>query len=117
MTSSLGGRRTNAGKSRRLVGKVPAHASGLTHIAWSIDGKHVLTGGCDGGVSIAVAPSNETEAKTICSINDHEEAVTTLAVSPSGKHFASAAEDHIVKLYTYPGGHLFLTLLKNIVQS
>jgi WD40 repeat protein len=116
MTSSLGGRKSNTGKNRRLVGKVPAHASGLTHITWSTDGKHVLTGGCDGGVSIAVAPSVETEAKTICSINDHEEAVTALAVSPSGKHFASAAEDHIVKLYTYPGGHLFQAL-SEVAQS
>ncbi|GAQ80939.1 hypothetical protein KFL_000660340 [Klebsormidium nitens] len=94
-----------AGTSRpRLVDNVAAHANGLTHIAWSTNGKHVLTGGCDGKVTIAVAPSKDVEAKTVCSINDHEEPITALAVSPSGKHFASAAEDHIVKLYSYPDG-------------
>lgn len=92
------------GPSRtRLVGNVAAHASGLTHIAWSTNGKHILTGGCEGKVTIAVAPTKDVEAKTVSSINDHNEPITALAVSPSGKHFASAGEDHIVKLYSYPG--------------
>ncbi|GJP74483.1 hypothetical protein CLOP_g5056 [Closterium sp. NIES-67] len=89
---------------------VAAHEPGLCSILFDLDGRNILTAGADNQVKLfPVKPSASSSGDGAPSLGDprtvrveHKGPMTTLAMSPMGDKFATAAEDHTVKLHSYP---------------
>ncbi|CAI5502464.1 unnamed protein product [Closterium sp. Naga37s-1] len=90
---------------------VAAHEPGLCSILFDLDGRNILTAGADNQVKLfpiklSSAPSGGDGAPSLGDPRtvrvEHKGPMTTLAMSPMGDKFATAAEDHTVKLHSYP---------------
>jgi WD40 repeat protein/tRNA A-37 threonylcarbamoyl transferase component Bud32 len=81
--------------------RLEGHRDFITHVAFSPDGKQVVTSSFDEMVRVwDVAAAKET-----CSFHE-EAAALSVAFSPDGLRIASGSEDHTVKLWASPGNAL-----------
>jgi len=82
------------------------HSDTITTLAISPNGKHLISGSEDKTVKIWKFPdfsSTTTTATTTASsllktLDDHDESVTSVAISPEGKLFATSSYDDTIKL-------------------
>ena len=74
------------------------HTADVYSIAFSPDGKHVLTGSFDKSIKLWDATTGK-EIKTYEGPNAHQQIVLTVAFSPDGRSFASGASDNQVKIW------------------
>ena len=83
-----------------------AHSEGRCSVAYSPDGKQLITSGADMLVKIFEAGDFNAEPRNIedPSEEQHEKAITTLAINAKGKFFATGTTDHTVSYFSYPAG-------------
>ena len=87
----------------RLV--MAGHESWVGCLAFSADGKTVLSGGYDDSVMWwSAAESGKPDTQPIRKIDAHKGWVRALAVSPDDKLLASAGNDRVVKLWSLADG-------------
>ena len=97
-------------KSSRSFLNVKAHADGLSSVAYSVDGASIVTAGSDGKLkyfSVTEEGGRPTISDTPSATQDQDGAITALAINPAGDKVATASEDHVVRLYTFPGTKSF----------
>ena len=87
-----------------------AHGDGRCSVVYSRDGKQVITSGADTLVKIFDASDFNAEPRNI--EDQHEEAITTLAINAKGKFFATGTKDHKVSYFSYPSGNFDKLLVR-----
>jgi WD40 repeat protein len=93
---------TNAQLLRTIAG----HSDAITSVAFSPDGRHLVSGSADTTVRIWNAVRGELER----TLEGHTDAVTSVAVSPDGRRIASASLDNTVRLWSIGTGKVEGTL-------
>jgi WD40 repeat protein len=64
-------------------------------VAYSPDGKHIVTGSLDETVKIW----DSATGKEKCTLTGHSDWVRSVAYSPDGKHVVSGSRDNTVKVW------------------
>jgi WD40 repeat protein/serine/threonine protein kinase/DNA-binding XRE family transcriptional regulator len=82
------------------------HSDELRSVAFSPDGKYVLTGGLDTTVKMWEAATG----KAVQTFHSHEGEVYSVAFSPNGKYILSGSADMTAKLWEVASGIEILTL-------
>jgi len=77
-------------------------ADSITAVAFSPDGKRVLTGGADHALRLWDTTSLALDRE----FKGHSDAVTSVAFSPDGKRVLSGSKDHTVRLWEAASGAL-----------
>jgi WD40 repeat protein len=86
----------------RVVTTLKGHTEAVYTIAFSPDGKLVLTGSFDKTLKLWETATGK-ELKTFGGQAGHQNLVLSAAFSPDGRMFASGAADNTAKLWTTPG--------------
>jgi WD40 repeat protein len=81
-------------EKNRLLG----HSAGVLSVAFSPDGKTIVTGSGDNTVKLW-----NLEGKEIQTLKGHSANISRVAFSPDGKTIATASEDSMVKLWNLEG--------------
>jgi eukaryotic-like serine/threonine-protein kinase len=91
------------------------HSSGIFSVAFSADGKRIVSGSQDGTVKIWDAE----KGKEMLTLKGHSGAVTSAAVTNDGKRIVSCSADGTVKVWDARTGQQALTLTGHtgVVQS
>jgi WD40 repeat protein len=82
------------------------HASGIREVAYSPDGKLIVTGSGDGIVLLWDAATG-SKMRTLIG---HSSGIQALAFTPDGKWLATGSEDNTAKLWDVETGEEILTL-------
>jgi WD40 repeat protein len=80
---------------RSSIGVITAHRSGVTAIAFSPDGRSVITSGRDGNAYISQSIRGSTQA----SLLGHREPINAVAYTRDGRIVATASSDGTVRLW------------------
>ena len=106
---SLGGRGGSRAVSMRDAEEDPPsdRGDGRCCIAWDIEGQNLVTSTSHAHFFFHSSSSSPAPAP-LHRLSHHRTAVTSIAVSPSGRSVASGSLDHSVKLYSYPGSEIYL---------
>src|SRR3954452_8700341 len=83
-----------------LAGTLDGHAEPVYSVAWTPDGKAIITGGFDNTVRVWDA----TSRKELKKIDGHTALVLTVAPSPDSKSILSGGLDKTAKVWAMPGG-------------
>ena len=78
------------------------HAEAVYGIAFTPDGKNVITASFDKTLKVWDAASGK-ELKTFGGPQGHQGLVLAVAVSPDGQSFASGGADNTARLWDFPG--------------
>jgi WD40 repeat protein len=92
----------SSGKHGECLRTMHGHAGDVCAVAFSPDGKWLVSGGADGNVGIWDVETGEC-TRTIVA---HKEWVHSVAPSPDGRAFASGGRDGLVKLWDAETGEL-----------
>ncbi|KAG2066720.1 tricorn protease domain 2-containing protein [Suillus decipiens] len=83
----------------KIVGKLVATLEGHTHrvwcLAWTPDGKTLISGSSDR----SIRTWNTTTWKQIALLDEHTDHITDIAISPSGRILASTSNDNTARLW------------------
>ncbi|MFO0844214.1 MAG: WD40 repeat domain-containing protein [Gemmataceae bacterium] len=85
-----------------LVAALTGHKEPVYAVAYSADGKYVVTGAGDPSMKVWDAASGK-ELKTFAGPNGHAGLVLGVAVAPDGRQFATAAADNTARVWDLPG--------------
>ncbi|MHC5543300.1 WD40 repeat domain-containing protein, partial [Singulisphaera rosea] len=88
-----------AQQAATLVGTLDGHSDPVYTIAWSPDGKTLVTGGFDNTVRLWDAATR----KELKKFEGHTNLVLTVAPSPDGKRILSGSLDKTAKVWQVPG--------------
>ncbi len=77
------------------------HKEAVYAVAFTPDGKYVLTGSGDPSVKVWEVATGK-EVKTFAGPNGHRGLVLGIAVSPDGTHFATAGADNSARVWDFP---------------
>jgi eukaryotic-like serine/threonine-protein kinase len=83
--------------TRQSVWRVPAHAEGTRHVAWSNNGRLIVSAGGDRLAQVWSADSG----KLLQTLKGHQFPLTSVAFSPDGKRIASASVSREVKVWEW----------------
>src|SRR3954466_11748992 len=89
-----------AQQSAEVVGTLEGHTDPVYTIAWSPDGKTLVTGGFDNTVRLWDAATR----KEIKRFDGHTGLVLAVAPAPDGKRLLSGSLDKTAKIWQVPGG-------------
>src|SRR5947208_1573285 len=89
-----------AQQSAQVVGTLEGHSDPVYAIAWSPDGKTLVTGGFDNSVRLWDAATR----KEIKRFDGHSGLVLAVAPAPDGKRLLSGSLDKTAKVWQVPGG-------------
>jgi WD40 repeat protein len=95
----------------RVRSRWRAHHDDVTTVAYSPDGKYIVTGSKDHSVSIWEASTGEL-VTTLKGEQGHTELVTSVAFSPKGNLLITASEDNTVKIWGTTNWHPVSDTLK-----
>jgi WD40 repeat protein len=82
------------------------HPTGVTSVAFSVDGRSVVSGSYDGAVRVW----SVTDGKLARTMKASSSTVWAVAVSPDGRFIASSGEDSTVRVWRASDGALLRTL-------
>ncbi len=89
-----------AQQAATVVGTFDGHTDPVYTVAWSPDGKTLITGGFDNTVRLWDAATR----KEIKKFEGHSNLVLSVAASPDGKRILSGSLDKTAKVWQVPGG-------------
>src|SRR5262245_58909660 len=89
-----------AQQAATVVGTLDGHTDPVYAIAWSPDGKTLVTGGFDNTVRLWDAATR----KEIKKFEGHSNLVLSVAAAPEGKRILSGSLDKTAKVWGMPGG-------------
>ncbi len=87
----------------------PGQTEGVLSIAFSPDGKLLVSSGEDHSIKIW----DMATGRVLRSVSGHALAVESVALSPDGKLLASGSDDHMVKLWDAASGRELLSLIEH----
>ncbi|KIK41171.1 hypothetical protein CY34DRAFT_224742 [Suillus luteus UH-Slu-Lm8-n1] len=87
-------------KTRELVATLKGHTDDVWCLAWTKDGKTLISGSNDHSIRIW----NTTNWKQTAVLDDHTKPVIGIAISPNGRILASASGDKTVRLWNLDSG-------------
>src|SRR5207237_554504 len=82
----------------KLVGRPLQHKNWVNSVAWSPDGKYVLTGSEDNIARVWEASSG----KPVAQLLEHKGPVKSVAWSPDGKYVLTGSRDSTARLWPIP---------------
>jgi serine/threonine protein kinase len=88
-----------------LIRRYSGHRDIVKSVAWSLDGKLIVSAGCDGTIQV-------WEALTGSPVNisrGHRSQINAVCWSPDGKRFASASADRTVRVWSATSGRALLS--------
>jgi WD40 repeat protein len=71
------------------------HSGYVRSVAYSPDGKHLVSGSSDKTVKVWDSQTGKEE----CTLTGHSDFVRSVAYSPDGKHIVSGSDDRTVKVW------------------
>ena len=83
-----------------------AHSSYALDVAFSVDGRTLISSGMDNVVKMWSAP----DWQFLRVLEGHDKSVNSVALSPDGQTLATCSTDATAKLWSFPGGELRHTL-------
>lgn len=90
-------------ESGEVVQRLKGHTNGIAAIAYSPDGRYIVSGGgwfgSSGRDDIVVGLWDAGSGELVMSITDHSRAVASVAFSPDGKRLATAGLDGNIHVY------------------
>src|SRR3954454_18810214 len=89
-----------AQQTAKVAGTLDGHTDPVYAIAWSPDGKTLITGGFDNTVRLWDAATR----KEIKKFEGHANLVLAVASAPDGKRILSGSLDKTAKVWALPGG-------------
>jgi WD40 repeat protein len=91
-----------------------AHGAPVWSVAWSPDGKRIVSGTASAGLDGPVTSNNSVKVwdastgQTLFTYTGHAGQVYALAWSPDGKEIASGGDDNTVRIWDAATGHTVL---------
>ena len=89
-----------------LVPSLIGHEGSVNALAYSPDGRHIVSGGDDDTLRIWDATSGEA----LMRLEGHESLVNALAYSPDGRHIVSGSLDSTLRIWDATSGEALMTL-------
>src|SRR6266852_1347289 len=86
-----------------VVATLKGHTEIVYGIAFSPDGRHVLTGSFDKTLKLWEMATGK-EVRTLGGQAGHQQNILSVAFSPDGQYLASGSQDNTVKLWDNPFG-------------
>lgn len=99
-------------KMPEAVATLKGHSDWVYSVAFSSDGKYVVTGSFDSTLKLWETATGK-EIKTFGGAAGHQKQVLTVAVSPDGLSIASGSADNTLKIWDVPS----LTPLRSLTQA
>jgi WD40 repeat protein len=87
-------------KTGKLVATLKGHTSTVWCLAWTKDGKTLISGSADS----SIRTWNTTNWQQIAVLDEHTDIVTAIAISPNGRILASASSDTTARLWNLDNG-------------
>jgi WD40 repeat protein len=84
-----------------VVGTLRGHTEPVYAVAYTPDGKFVLTGSFDKSLKIWDAATGK-EVKTFAGTTGHQNLVLAVAINPEGTLFASGSSDNTARVWDFP---------------
>jgi WD40 repeat protein/serine/threonine protein kinase len=82
-------------RTRRERLRCVGHVGGVQSVAWTPDGRRLVTGGKDNTIKVW----DTTTGQEALTLRDHRDAIRALAVSPDGHRLVSASLDRTVRIW------------------
>jgi WD40 repeat protein len=89
-------------KTGKLVANLKGHTDGVICLAWTADGKTLISGSED----FSIRTWNTTAWQQIAVLTGHTKAVRGIAISPNGRILVSASGDRTARLWNLGNGQL-----------
>ncbi|KAG2742650.1 WD40 repeat-like protein [Suillus brevipes Sb2] len=87
-------------KTGKLVATLKGHTGTVECLAWTKDGKSLISGSSDS----SIRTWNTTNWKQTAVLDEHNRAVRAIAISPNGSILASASDDDATRLWNLDNG-------------
>ncbi|KAG2745943.1 WD40 repeat-like protein [Suillus brevipes Sb2] len=87
-------------KTGKLVATLKGHTKEVLCLAWTKDGKTLISGSYDS----SIRTWNTTNWKQTAVLDEHNHAVRAIAISPNGSILASASDDETTRLWNLDNG-------------
>lgn len=88
-------------KTPEIVGKLHGHADAVYAVAFSPDGRYIVTGSFDNTLKLWETATGK-EIKTYAGPQGHQKMVLSVAFSPDGQLIASGGADNTLKVWDVP---------------
>lgn len=106
------------GLAERIIPDPSGHVTFMTSIAFSVDGRHVLTGGHDlQADKHQLSLWDVVEGKLLRTFSGHSEMIKSVAFSPDGRQAVSASQDKTLRIWDIATGRSTQTLRTSSAQS
>jgi WD40 repeat protein len=97
-------------KTGKLVATLKGHTNSVMCLAWTPDGKTLISGSTD----YSIRTWNTTNWKQIAVLDGHTNTINGIAISPNGRILASASYDNTARLWTLENGQPISLPLEHI---
>jgi WD40 repeat protein len=91
-------------ESGKLVWSLVGHSGNVSGLAFSPDGKRIVSSGGRPSVSGEIKVWNVETGSEMLALKGHRKQINTVAFSPDGQLIASSAADHFIKLWNAEKG-------------
>ncbi|KAL0945101.1 hypothetical protein HGRIS_004254 [Hohenbuehelia grisea] len=96
-------------KKRNSLLHLRGHTDGVTSVAFSADGRRIVSGSCDTTVRVW---DSSTGHPAMPPLEGHTDRVTSVAFSPDGRHIVSGSWDETIRVWDASTGHAAMSPLE-----